>query len=153
MGILYILTLIILGISFMIFKKTDEKINFIKWLIIYIVSLLGYNILIGMILGLLNITLHIWLLSIINLFDFIFSKKSEVEPNLLSKINELAKYSMPIYLFHEQVIYLVIGLLNYKLNIYILSIICFTTSIILSYIISKLLFRWSFTRLLIGEKV
>lgn len=67
MGILYILTLIILGISFMIFKKTDEKINFIKWLIIYIVSLLGYNILIGMILGLLNITSHIWLLSIINL--------------------------------------------------------------------------------------
>ncbi len=67
MEFLYILTLIILGISFMMFKKTDEKINFIKWLIIYIVSLLGYNILIGMILGLLNITSHIWLLSIINI--------------------------------------------------------------------------------------
>lgn len=67
MGILYILTLIALGTSFMMFKKTDEKINFIKWLIIYIVSLLGYNILIGMVLGLLNITSHIWLLSIINI--------------------------------------------------------------------------------------
>lgn len=67
MGILYILTLIVLGTSFMMFKKTDEKINFIKWLIIYIVSLLGYNILIGMGLGLLNITSHIWLLSIINI--------------------------------------------------------------------------------------
>lgn len=67
MGILYILTLIVLGTSFMMFKKTDEKINFIKWLIIYIVSLLGYNILIGMVLGLLNITSHIWLLSIINI--------------------------------------------------------------------------------------
>ena len=67
MGILYILTLIVLGISFMTLKKTDEKINFIKWLIIYIVSLLGYNILIGMVLGLLNITSHIWLLSIINI--------------------------------------------------------------------------------------
>lgn len=67
MGILYIITLIILGISFMMFKKSNEKINFIKWLIIYIVSLLGYNILIGMVLGLLNITSHIWLLSIINL--------------------------------------------------------------------------------------
>lgn len=67
MGILYIITLIILGISFMMFKKSEEKLNFIKWLIIYIVSLLGYNILIGMVLGLLNITSHIWLLSIINL--------------------------------------------------------------------------------------
>ena len=67
MEILYILTLIILGISFMMFKKSDEKLNFIKWLIIYIVSLLGYNILIGMTLGLLNITSHIWLLSIINI--------------------------------------------------------------------------------------
>ena len=36
MEILYILTLIILGISFMMFKKSDEKLNFIKWLIIYI---------------------------------------------------------------------------------------------------------------------
>lgn len=67
MEILYILTLIILGICFMLFKKSDEKINFIKWLIIYIVSLLAYNIVIGMILGLLNITSHIWLLSLINL--------------------------------------------------------------------------------------
>ncbi len=67
MGILYIITLIILGISFMMFKKTDEKINFIKWLIIYFVSLFGYNVVIGMVLGLLNITADIWLLSIINL--------------------------------------------------------------------------------------
>ena len=59
MGILYIITLIILGISFMMFKKSEEKINFIKWLIIYIVSLLGYNIVIGMVLGLLNITSHL----------------------------------------------------------------------------------------------
>ena len=67
MGILYILTIIILGIAFMIFKKSDEKLNFIKWLIIYIVTLYAYNIVIGMVLGLLNITSYIWLLSIINL--------------------------------------------------------------------------------------
>ena len=67
MGILYILTIIILGIAFMIFKKSDEKLNFIKWLIIYVVSLYGYNIVIGMVLGLLNITSYIWLLSIINI--------------------------------------------------------------------------------------
>ena len=77
MGILYIITLIILGISFMIFKKSDEKLNFIKWLIIYIVSLYGYNIVIGMILGLLNITSYIWLLSLINLiFSIILGYKA-----------------------------------------------------------------------------
>jgi hypothetical protein len=67
MGILYILTLIVLGISFMIFKKSEEKLNFIKWLIIFLVSILGYNIVLGMILGLLNITSHLLLLSLINL--------------------------------------------------------------------------------------
>lgn len=67
MEILYILTIIVLGISFMLWKKNDEKINFIKWLIIFIGVLFGYNIFIGMLLGLLNITSHIWLLSIINI--------------------------------------------------------------------------------------
>lgn len=67
MGVLYVLTLIVLGISFMAFKKSDKKLNFIKWLIIYFVSLFGYNIAIGMILGMLNIVSYIWLLSLINL--------------------------------------------------------------------------------------
>lgn len=83
---------------------------------------------------------------------FILQKLAEYPINGL-KINELAKYSMPIYLFHEQIIYLVIGMLNGKMNIYILSIICFVVSIILSYVVSKLLFKWKFTRILIGEKV
>ena len=65
---------------------------------------------------------------------------------------KLAKYSMPIYLFHEQIIYVVIALLNGKLNIYVLSIFCFVISVCLSYLISKLLFKWKFTRILIGEK-
>lgn len=51
----------------MIFKKSEEKLNFIKWMIIFVVTLYGYNIVIGMVLGLLNITSYIWLLSIINL--------------------------------------------------------------------------------------
>ncbi len=72
MGIIYILTLILLGISFMMYKKSSEKLNFIKWFIIYAVSLFGYNIFIGMILGLLNITSYIWLLSIINILVTVF---------------------------------------------------------------------------------
>ena len=92
MGILYILTLIILGISFLIFKKSDEKLNFIKWLIIYVVSILGYNIVIGMILGLLNITSHIWLLSIINILisiglSFKAIKNIEIQKYYVRKID------------------------------------------------------------------
>ena len=67
MGVIYLLTLILLGIAFISFKKSDEKLNLIKWLIIYFVSLFGYNIAIGMILGLLKITSYIWLLSLINI--------------------------------------------------------------------------------------
>lgn len=67
MGIFYILSLIVLCLGFLIYKKSDEKLNFVKWLIITIVSIYAYNIVIGMILGLLNITAHIWILAIINL--------------------------------------------------------------------------------------
>lgn len=67
MEILYILTVIVLIISFMLLQKKDKKINFIKWLIICLGVMYGYNIFIGMLLGLVNITSHIWLLSIINL--------------------------------------------------------------------------------------
>ncbi len=83
MGILYILTLIVLGIAFMIFKKSEKKLNFIKWLIIYFVSLFGYNLVLGMVLGLLNITAHIWLLSLINIiFAIILSFKAIKTKNI-----------------------------------------------------------------------
>lgn len=67
-------------------------------------------------------------------------------------VKRLAVYSMPIYLFHEQIIYIVIGMLNGKINIYVLSILCFFISVTLSYLISKILFKWKITRFLIGEK-
>lgn len=83
---------------------------------------------------------------------FIFQRLAEYIDTNQKQISKLSRYSMPIYLFHEQIIYLVIGLLNRKLNIYILSIVCFMVSISLSYIISKILFKWRVTRILIGEK-
>lgn len=67
MGILYLLTIIMLGTGFILFKKSEEKQNIIKWIVIFLVSLLGYNTTICMILGLLKVTSYLWLLSIINL--------------------------------------------------------------------------------------
>ena len=67
MRILYLLSIILLGAGFLGFKKSDEKLNIIKWMTIFILSLMGYNVTVCMILGLLKITCHLWLLSIINI--------------------------------------------------------------------------------------
>ena len=64
--IFYLISIILLGVGFLGFKKSDKKLNIIKWITIFIVSLMGYNITVCMILGLLKITCHLWLLSIIN---------------------------------------------------------------------------------------
>lgn len=92
MEILYILSVVILAVAFMLFKKSDEKLNFIKWLIIFAVSFLGYNIFFGMVLGLLNITSHLWLLSLINLvFSFILGykaiRKKEIQKYFVTKLS------------------------------------------------------------------
>lgn len=75
--IIYLLTIILLGAGFLSYKKSDEKLNILKWITIFILSLMGYNITVCMILGLLKITCHLWLLSIINvLFSVILGYKA-----------------------------------------------------------------------------
>lgn len=66
MQIIYLFSIILLVIGFLAFKKSDEKLNIVRWLTIFAVSFMGYNITVCMILGLLKITCHLWLLSIIN---------------------------------------------------------------------------------------
>ena len=66
MGVIYIFTLIFLGITFLISKKSDKELNLIKWICIFLVGIFAYNITICMVLGILHITQNIWLLSIIN---------------------------------------------------------------------------------------
>ncbi len=67
MEYLYILSIILLGIGFIIFKKTEKELNFVKWLCIFLVGIYAYNITTCMILGILNIKQNLWLLSIINI--------------------------------------------------------------------------------------
>ncbi|MBR3614033.1 MAG: hypothetical protein IKL55_02515 [Clostridia bacterium] len=92
MEILYVLSVIVLAVAFMLFKKSDEKLNFIKWVIIFIVSLYGYNIFLGMVLGLLNITSHLWLLSLINLafavlLGYKAIRKKEIQKYFVTKLS------------------------------------------------------------------
>ena len=67
-------------------------------------------------------------------------------------IKKLASYSMPMYLFHQQIIYFSILALNGKVNPWAHAAINFTIAIIGSYLISFILMRWKITRILIGEK-
>lgn len=65
MRILYILSIILLAIGFFAHKKSDQKLNSIKWATIFIISLMGLNITLSMVLGLLKIKSYLWLLSLI----------------------------------------------------------------------------------------
>lgn len=66
--------------------------------------------------------------------------------------NKLARCSMPMYLFHQQIIYFVIVGLNGRVNPYINATLNFVLSIIISAFISIILLRFKYTRLLVGEK-
>lgn len=64
----------------------------------------------------------------------------------------LAKYSMPMYLFHQQLIYFSIFWLNGKVHPYINAGVNFVVAIMGSMIISWILMKFKITKLLIGEK-
>lgn len=67
-------------------------------------------------------------------------------------IENLSKCSMPIYLFHQQIIYFVIIFLNGRVNPYINVGLNFLIAVSASFIISTILMKWKLTRFLIGEK-
>ena len=67
MDFIYVLTMIILGIAFMLYKKSEEKLSFVKWLIILILTIISYNIAIAMFFGLIAIASNMLMLSIVNL--------------------------------------------------------------------------------------
>jgi len=59
---------------------------------------------------------------------------------------------MQVYLFHQQIIYVFITLLNGIINPYLNAAINFAASLVLSLLISALLMKFRPTRFLIGEK-
>ena len=64
----------------------------------------------------------------------------------------LSKNSMPVYLFHQQVIYVFISLLNGVINPYLHAGVNFIGAMVISLLISTLLMKFKWTRFLIGEK-
>lgn len=66
--------------------------------------------------------------------------------------NRLSNKTMIIYLFHQQVIYFTIILLNGKIPPLLNMLVNFITAMLISYIISVMLLKNKTTRMLIGEK-
>lgn len=64
----------------------------------------------------------------------------------------LFSYSMPMYLFHQQIIYFTISWLNGKINPWINAGVNFVAALSGSFLISSFLMRFKVTRKLIGEK-
>lgn len=112
MGIIYIITTIILILSFLLFKKSDEKQNIVEWIILSIISYLGYNIAICMIFGNLGIHTNLVFLSIVNiiislLLGYRILKKKEKQEFYFEKKN-----IVPIILI--LMISIFVGIVQYK---------------------------------------
>ena len=65
---------------------------------------------------------------------------------------KLYSRSMPMYLYHQQIIYFVIVWLNGKVNPWINTGVNFAAALTGSFLISSILMHWKTTRFLIGEK-
>lgn len=66
-GLFYILTVLIMVATFILVKKSNEKVNLISWCVLSGIAYLGFNITICMIFGVLNITTNLVFLSVANL--------------------------------------------------------------------------------------
>jgi hypothetical protein len=64
----------------------------------------------------------------------------------------LSKNSMTVYLFHQQIIYLLIYWLNGRLNPYVHAAVNFFGALLISLLISFVLMKTKWTRMLVGEK-
>ena len=64
----------------------------------------------------------------------------------------LGKYSMPVYLFHQQIVCVFLLLLNGVLNPYVHVVVNFVGAMVISLLLSVCMMRFKWTRILIGEK-
>ena len=80
MSIIYVVSILFLFISFLYLKKSENKLDVVVWIVINTVLLLAYNTFICYLLSMINISINLLTLSIINyvlsiLFVLIISKK------------------------------------------------------------------------------
>ena len=67
MGIFYVLTVLAMITTFVLVKKSENKVNLISWCVLSLIAYLGFNILVCMFFGVFNITTNLLFLSVIDL--------------------------------------------------------------------------------------
>lgn len=140
-------------IGFMMRKLPDffGRIKWYVWLGGFIIFLVAREWIDGGVVhSLLEIAVHIFgAVAAFETLNALADKENLEEKGWFSG---LSSKSMPIYLFHQQIIYFTIFWLNGKVNPYLNAGLNFVIAITGSIMISTILMRWKITRFLIGEK-
>jgi fucose 4-O-acetylase-like acetyltransferase len=107
----------------------------------------------GMLFSILQIGVRYLMCSLGAFNAFYLLQKIASKINLEGKVFvNLSKCSMTVFLFHQQLIYLPLYLLNGKINPYFHSGINFVFSVSISLLISSILLHFKVTKFMIGEK-
>ena len=108
---IYLLSVIILFITFILLKKTDNKINIISFICISVVTLFCYNTFICYILTFLAIPITLSILTVINFFIMLFFV------TIMCKKKQIQKYSFEkidiIYILMLMIVVLIIAYINF----------------------------------------
>lgn len=139
-------------IGFMM-RKLPAVFGRIKWYVwptTFIILFIAWEMLnSGVIHSLLEIAVHVT--GSIAAFEVFRALAERIDWNK-AWFEDLSSKTMPMYLFHQQIIYFMIYWLNGKVNPYIHAGINFIVALVCSFIISSVLMHWKVTRFLIGEK-
>lgn len=86
------------------------------------------------------------------LMAFVIFQKISAHINREGIWGFLGKYTMTIYLFHQQIIYILILGTNGMINPYLNVMIIFSVALCLSVLISNILLKFKIGRIIVGEK-
>ena len=137
--------------------------NFLKKIPFYLFIILDVIIFVGLIFvgkyeGLMSSLIEVILTFILNCvgvfmvwttFDFIGDR---VPLDSSKIVNFLSQRNMIVYMIHQQFIFVSIYFLYERVNLYVLGLINFVTSLIVSLLIATILLKFNLTRFLVGEK-
>lgn len=127
-----------------------KKIPIYIWLIFDLLLFGGARLVSGFLGQILGVVLHICgSIMAFLVLDWLATKVRWVDS---SAFLGLIKCSMPMYLVHQQIVYVCIMVTNGKMNPYLNAIVIYVITIIISLIISCTLMYTRITRFLIGEK-
>ena len=92
MGVIYLLSVLLLSVSFILIKKTEKKLDILSFLGITIVLIMGYNALLSYIFSFFNIPITLLSLSISNfvfsdIIIFIIYRKKQTQKYKFDKVN------------------------------------------------------------------